>query len=80
MPGAAVSQIISAEITATPRKPITVRQAIRRSASARSKAGTWCFRRLAREMEEQKRHQGLNAEDAHDKKTGDSRAQKMEGD
>ena len=27
-----------------------------------------------------KRHQGLNAEDAHDKKTGDSRAQKMEGD
>ena len=48
-----MSQIISAEITATPRKPITVRQAIRRSASARSKAGTWCFRRLAREMEEQ---------------------------
>ena len=52
VPGAAVSQITSAEITATPRKPITVRQAIRRSASARSKAGTWCFRRLARETEE----------------------------
>ena len=32
---------------------IAWRQAIRRSASARSKAGTWCFRRLAREMEEQ---------------------------